>query len=139
MLDNMLADLVSLGIIPAIVTWNSQAAVERALSMRAPPGKDLLKYFRLVPQGLIFGREVQDSDKYITVRDRIMGPLKLSPDDVLFVDDNPSNVDSVAAECGCAGMYVAGKEGLTQSECDAVMQWASECRLPANGPNGVYE
>ena len=25
---------VSLGIIPAIVTWNSQAAVERALSMR---------------------------------------------------------------------------------------------------------
>ena len=82
----------------------------------------------------MFGREVQDSDKYITVRDRIMGPLQLSPDDVLFVDDNPSNVDSVVAECSCAGMYVAGQAGLTAEECEAVRQWAFNGIVPANGP-----
>lgn len=47
---------------------------------------------------------------------------------LLFVDDDPSNIRDVQDNCGQAVdcICVRGGKGMTQADCDAVLEWARQ-------------
>ena len=71
--------------------------------------------------------------KSLTITSRIMGPLELTKDRPLFVDDSSKNVTAVNRTVKCATMFVAGPGGLNREECDAIRDWAFNGTIPSNG------
>lgn len=44
---------------------------------------------------------------------------------VLFVDDDPSNIADVGAHCPVAEcVHISGETGMGKGECEAVLAWA---------------
>ena len=49
----------------------------------------------------------------------------MAPEQLLFVDDDPNNIEDVRENCGGARVHhVAGPRGMTAEDCTAILEWA---------------
>eukprot|EP00927_Polykrikos_kofoidii_P075410 TRINITY_DN71591_c0_g1_i1.p1 TRINITY_DN71591_c0_g1~~TRINITY_DN71591_c0_g1_i1.p1 ORF type:complete len:366 (+),score=54.59 TRINITY_DN71591_c0_g1_i1:64-1098(+) len=117
MLGNMLTEITTRGIAITVVTRNSRHVVRKVLNH--------VGLLRFVTDDFIFGFEDYEDEvpKSHVVRSRIVAALG-SEDDVLFVDDDPSNITDMRAHCPGAQVLLAPRTGLGQDECHEIIAWA---------------
>lgn len=71
---------------------------------------------------LVLQREQQSKHQAIK---SLMVAMKLTPNQVLFVDDDLKNIASIDAEKLCDTIHVTGGEGLTEDHFSIVENWAT--------------
>lgn len=109
-LKGMLGDMASAGVELHVCTFNSEHVVRSAL------GASVASLFHTVA-----GRESFLSGKAEAVRSIVGGRAAR----VLFVDDDPYNVQEVAtAVPGCHVRFVAGDRGMESTDIQFCLDWA---------------
>ena len=52
---------------------------------------------------------------------------RLASDRILFVDDDPNNIEDVRTNCvGAAVLHVAATKGMTEQDVQSVLDWAAK-------------
>lgn len=115
-LSAFLNDLISRGVVLAIVSFNSAQLIKRVLSAAG-----WTDHF----DERIFGSDEvhrYNYSKALCISHALIKPLLLAPEDVIFVDDCAHNCRTVM-ELGVKAVHVNRKGGMGEPEVDAVRKW----------------
>jgi HAD superfamily phosphatase (TIGR01681 family) len=119
MLESMLQALKDRGCFLAVVSQNSKATIKKAVQT--------LRWAECFFESRIIGWEDSEEKKSVIIAS-LLAQLGVSPDNVLFLDDMPSNVKDVETNVvGSSVILVKGK-GITEVDLTSIEQWCNRNR-----------
>lgn len=118
MLRTMLEQVRACGMAVAIITRGSRHIAKKFLG-----AVGLLQY---VTWGLVFGNEDYDDSapKSSVLAKHVLPVLRVPPENVLFIDDDASNIDDVHHRIPGCQFIMPARSGLGEQDCMQIVIWA---------------
>lgn len=123
MIQHMLNKCRTHGIEVAIVSNTCpKAIIQQAMGRR--PGTELLPFVNLK---FIFGSDELPGDTpKSAVIGHLLSILRLTPDKLMFVDDESCNIEDVKSRFAGAALIQPPQDGMGRQQCEAVCAWCTD-------------
>jgi len=116
MLENMLQSVKDRGCTLAVVSQNSKATIKKCMQS--------LRWTERFFGGLIIGWE-DSEEKKSTIVTNLLKELGIAPEDMLFLDDMPSNIRDVRANVAGSGTILVQGKGIMAADVESIKTWCN--------------